>query len=130
MKAAIRTLRANARFLLKKCRKRKKLVIDTRAIMRILNAAKTLSMPSNKEVEVRMGSAINTICAKIAEIRIAKKIGSIKWLLFILIEKGEFSISVIAKHQPKYFFGLNQINFSNLCLNHEVCYLSDEKLSF
>ena len=100
MKAAIRTLRANSRFLLKKCKKRKKLVIDTRVIMKILNAAKTFSIPSNKEVELRIGSATNTICAKIAEIRIAKKIGSIKWLLFILTEKGELSMSFIAKHQP------------------------------
>jgi hypothetical protein len=100
MKAAIRTLRANSRFLLKKCKKRKKPVIDTRAIMRMLNAAKTFSIPSNKEVELRIGSATNVICAKIAEIRIAKKIGSIKWLFFILTEKGEFSILVIVKHQP------------------------------
>jgi hypothetical protein len=82
-------------------------MIEARIIISMLTTTKNSPIPSNNAVESRIGSASNTNCVKIVEIRIVKKIGTIKCNLFILAEKRKLGKLVLAKHMhPNDIFQL------------------------
>jgi hypothetical protein len=115
MNAATKIFRANSRRFLKMRKKINKLVIEARIIIRMLTTTKNSPIPSNTAAESRIGSASNTNCVKIVEIRITKKIGNIKCNLFILAEKINLGNTVLAIWMSlNQFFGWNHINFSSL----------------